>query len=335
MRVLPLLIAAFVAVAATGCAASSDDGQSPDSDESNVTSGDREIARIGGGGTFAVADDGAYLVFDNALYRIENDGTKTRLADAPDKQDTLVLTDRYVVLAASPLSGDVVVFYDRKDGFKAKEIKSGDRAVELLPAANDRVIVSFINSGLVVMDVDGNKDLAYTPKKYDQIRDLSTGPNADIAFGTVDTAGQARQLIEVNVKTKATRVVFDIDKGSFAYIYDPATKTFFADRQHNTYPSQSILVLFDDQGRELKRLETPMNDRGAMAVDRDGFYLAARPGMSPGVGSWKLFAFDKKTLEMSDRGRVEPQTYQMRLRGKDLFYSDSKDAALPLRRRTR
>lgn len=332
-----LSLLACCSLALGGCAANPD--AADDSGESAATStSDREIAHVGGDGRFAIGSDGAYFIFNGALERVNAKGEQDELAEVPAYTEALAVTDRYVVVASSPLTAHTLTFYDRTNQFSPKTTVVLDSSViDMVPTADDRVVVSSMDEGVYVVGVSGRKRVLYQPGKYLALRDLKSGATADTVYGLVSTViGQAEghDLVEVKVRTGKSRVVFHVDKGSFTYTYDRDTDTFFTERSHMDLPEQSVLTTYDHNGNVLATVETPLNTFGAVAVDGDAFYLAARPGKSPGVGSWKIFAYDKTTLEARDTGRVEPQVYEMNLHGHDLYYVHSKGSSSRLRVRS-
>ena len=328
---------AVVLVTLLGTAAcSADDG--PSSDESFATeTADRELARIGGGGAFSVVDDSAYFVFDNGLHQVDASGQRKKLGPAPDLAGELVVTPRRIVLEANPLSGSTLTFYDRfgvhspNEDLRIKVLPIATRIVDMIAIPGDRVVASFLGGRVVVYSADG-EELASIETEAGEARSLQRGGRPDVLYATVSRG--ERKVIEIDVAARKTRDVFSIPEGSFVWTYDAATDGFFTVRTHVSLPEQSIVERLDGKGAVLAKLATPLNVASGMPVaDGSAFYLAARPGRSPGVGSWKLFAFDKQTLAMTDRGRVEPQVGEMVLAGDAVWYAHHDGAAHPLRRR--
>jgi hypothetical protein len=315
---------AVLFVCLTACAAESADVESSEGAATAVAS--REIANLGGAGDYAFAADGTlFFVFDRAIYSVDGSGRQTRLADTPDHVAALTVTPRYVAVATNGLHDATLTFYDRENGYRSNAVALASDALALLPGSGDQVLASLIDDGLVAVSADGATKVAYplAGGHGTAVRDIRAGDSANVVYGVVGDGGasDARHLIEIDVAAAKSRVVFAIDKGSFTYQYDPETHTFFTERSHRDFPSQSIVALFDANGAVLETLETPLNTSGGVAVDHDAFYLPARKGMSPGTGTWKLLAFDKKTLALSERGRIEPMAARLTIRGDELYYT--------------
>lgn len=324
------LVAAFaLALAAPGCAAPAEETAAGEDEVS--ASSDRELARLGGGGTFALLGDDAVFVFDLGLFAVDAAGTKTRLADAPERAGQITVTERYVVVEASPLEGDALTFYAGDDGYRATRVPLPRGAIGLEPLPGDRVLVAAMEEGLRIVGPDGVEAQFAAGTT---LRDLQPA-GAPGRFHAVRTAPGERDrvLVEVDASAKTVRDVLPLEEGSYAYTFDATTKTFFGVRSHVSLPDFTRLEVRDADGALVKSVDVALTTNGGVASDDGAYYLAARSGRPPGGGSWKLLAYDKTTLEPRSLGRLEPSPWRLRVVGRDLVYSHSSGRTLPLRRR--